>query len=144
MRDVNQVELIGHVGHDPEVKPFDNGGSIVKFSFATSREWKGKDGEKREETCWHNIEVNSGKGPGDFVEKYVRKGDYLRIVGRIKNRKYEQDGETKYYSSVVIPPYRGSVDKLSRRQDDDNDAAPASNQNGSSGTDVRLDDEIPF
>ena len=140
MRDVNEVELIGHVGGDPEVKTFDNGGSIVKFSVATSERWKSKDGQDKEETCWHNVEVNGGRGPGDFAEKYIHKGDHVRIVGKIRNRKYEQNGETKYFSSVVIPPYRGAIDKINKG----GDVAPASNQNGSSGTDVPLDDEIPF
>jgi single-strand DNA-binding protein len=140
LRDVNQVELIGHVGGDPEVKTFDNGGSIVKFSVATSERWKSKDGQDKEETCWHNIEVNGGRGPGDFAEKYIHKGDHVRIVGKIRNRKYEQNGETKYFSSVAVPPYWGAIDKINKG----GDVAPASNQNDSGGTDVPLDDDIPF
>jgi single-strand DNA-binding protein len=35
------------------------------------------------------------------VEKYVKKGSKLYIEGKITNRQYEKDGQTKYYTSII-------------------------------------------
>ena len=37
---VNKVILIGNLGADPEVKTSQDGTSIVRFSIATSDQWK--------------------------------------------------------------------------------------------------------
>lgn len=142
MRSVNQVELIGYVGKDPEVQTFSNGNAIVKFSVATSEKWKDKQsGEDREKTCWHNIQCRLlEKGPGKFIESSIRKGDLVRIFGTIDNGSYQdKEGVTKYFSNIVIPPYVGSVDKFYR---DSQGGAVGSDSVGHASD--PLDDDVPF
>ena len=43
---MNKVILLGNVGKDPESRVFENGGTIVKFSLATSESWKDKEGKQ--------------------------------------------------------------------------------------------------
>jgi len=52
----NSVQLIGHLGKDPEVKTF---GKSMKatFSIATTDSYKNQKGEKVEDTQWHNIVI---------------------------------------------------------------------------------------
>lgn len=58
MASVNKVILVGHLGKDPEVRSFPNGGRVANFSVATSETWKDKaSGEKKERTEWHRISV---------------------------------------------------------------------------------------
>ena len=68
----NKTVLVGNVGQEPEVKTFDNGGRIVRFTLATSERWKNKEGEKQEKTEWHNVQCNFD-GLIGVVEKYVKK-----------------------------------------------------------------------
>ena len=51
----NKVQLIGHLGADPEIKTFDSGKKKATLSLATSDNYKKTNGEKVEQTQWHNI-----------------------------------------------------------------------------------------
>jgi single-strand DNA-binding protein len=98
---VNKVILVGNVGKDPETKNFDNGGKIVKFTMATTESYKNRAGEKVENTEWHNIIV-SRKGLNDIAEKYIVKGSKLYVEGSLKTRSWEQNGEKKYMTEIVV------------------------------------------
>lgn len=103
---LNKVELIGRLGKDPEVRNLSNGSSVANFSVATSEKWKDKrSGEMQEKTEWHNIVVWNEKTI-EFVEKYLNKGDLVRIEGKIQTRKWEdQDGKDRYATEIVIPAF---------------------------------------
>jgi len=97
----NSVRLYGNVGQEPEVKQFENGNKVAKFTLATSEKHKDTKGNLVEETTWHNL-VAFGKQV-DTIEKYVNKGDRLTIEGKITNRSYEaKDGTKRYVTEVVI------------------------------------------
>lgn len=101
MAGLNKVILIGRVGKEPEIKNFQNGGSIANFSMATSETWKDRTtGEKKETTDWHNISVG---GPlVDIVQKYVHKGNMLSVEGKLRTRSWEKDGKTNYITEVIV------------------------------------------
>jgi single-strand DNA-binding protein len=42
----NKVQLIGHVGNDPEIKTFDGGKKLAKLNVATNENYKNEKGEK--------------------------------------------------------------------------------------------------
>lgn len=96
---VNKVILIGNVGNDPEIKYIKEDVPVAKFSLATSESYKNKDGERVKNTEWHNIVV--WRGLAKVVEKYVKKGSKLYIEGKLTHRKYEKDGQTKYYTEIL-------------------------------------------
>lgn len=102
MASVNKVILIGNLGKDPEVKSFDNGGMIASFRIATTERWKDKaSGEPKEKTDWHNITVRRA-GLAKVVQDYVKKGMSVYVEGRLTNRSWEQNGETKYITEVDV------------------------------------------
>lgn len=106
----NKITLIGYVGRDPETQTFQNGGSITNFSMATSESWKDKQsGEWKEKSIWHRIAVSGATG--GYVQRNIKKGDLVIVEGQQDNRKYEQNGETKYISEVRVG-YGGSVQKV--------------------------------
>lgn len=97
---VNKIILVGNVGDNPKVTHLDNGTAVAKFSLATSEVWKNKNGEKQENTTWHNIVL--WKGLAEIAEKYVIKGMQVYIEGKQLNRSYtDKDGVKKYTSEVV-------------------------------------------
>ena len=52
MQDLNRVQLIGHLGHDPEVKYTTTGTARTTFSVATRARWKDAAGQVQEATEW--------------------------------------------------------------------------------------------
>ena len=97
----NKVQLIGHVGNDPEIKTFDGGKKLAKLTIATNESYKNEKGEKVEETQWHNL-VAWGK-TAEIIEKYVVKGKEIAIEGKLTHRSYEdKNGEKRYVTEVVI------------------------------------------
>lgn len=97
----NKVQLIGHVGNDPEIKTFDGGKKLAKLAIATNESYKNDKGEKVEETQWHNL-IAWGK-TADTIEKYVVKGKEIAIEGKLTHRSYEdKNGEKRYVTEVVI------------------------------------------
>ena len=97
----NKVQLIGHVGNDPEIKTFDGGKKLAKLNVATNESYKNDKGEKVEETQWHSL-IAWGK-TADIIEKYVVKGKEIGIEGKLTHRSYEdKNGEKRYVTEVVI------------------------------------------
>ena len=98
---VNKVILMGYVGKDPEYKDFDNGGSVAKFTLATTdRAFKTANGtEVPERTEWHNIVLQNGLA--NIAKEYVKKGDKLYIEGKIRTRSYEDNNGVKRYVTEV-------------------------------------------
>ena len=95
----NKVQLIGNLGQDPEVVTLENGSKLAKFSIATSDSYKNAQGEKVEDTQWHNI-VAWGK-LADIVENYLNKGKQVVIEGKLTHRSYEtKEGEKRYITEV--------------------------------------------
>lgn len=95
----NSVQLIGHLGKDPEVKSLTNG-KRVSFTLATNDSYKNAKGEKVADTQWHNI-VIWGK-LGGVAEKYLKKGSEVMVEGRLVHREYEKDGEKRYFTEISV------------------------------------------
>lgn len=98
---LNKAILIGFVGKEPEVRAFDNGAKIATFSLATSdRGYTLANGTVvPERTEWHNIVARGNTV--DFIEKWVKKGSFVYIEGKIRTRDYEtKDGVRKYVTEI--------------------------------------------
>ena len=100
MKGLNKVQLIGNLGIDPETRVTPEGKQITKFRMAVNRTFKNREGESIEDTQWFNIEAWTGLAM--VVEEYLNVGDRVYIEGRLKTEAYEKDGETKYFTKVVV------------------------------------------
>ncbi len=97
----NSVRLIGNLGMSPEVKETANGKKLAKFSIATNESYKDENGQKVEETIWHNLIV-WGK-QADIAEKYLTKGSEVAIEGKLSNRNYtDKDGIKRYVTEIIV------------------------------------------
>lgn len=96
---MNRVILLGNTGRDPDVRDI-NDSKVAKFSFATNKVYKNKQGEKTTETQWHNI-VMWGR-LAETASKYIKKGISLIIEGEIAYRSYEnKEGQTVYITEII-------------------------------------------
>ncbi|MEP0806338.1 MAG: single-stranded DNA-binding protein [Chloroflexota bacterium] len=95
---LNRVQIIGYLGKDPESKYTPTGRKVAHFSVAVTQRWK-SGGETKEYTEWVNVEAWGRLG--EICQEYLKKGSLVYIEGRLKTDKYEDKGETKYYTKVV-------------------------------------------
>ena len=112
---VNKVILVGNLGADPEVRTMQSGDEVCNLSIATSESWKDKaTGEKKDKTEWHRVVIFS-PGLVGVCKNYLNKGAKVYLEGQIQTRNYEQNGEKKYATEVVLRPYRGELTMLDTR-----------------------------
>ena len=97
----NKVQLIGHLGNDPEIITLDSGKKLAKFNMATNETYKNNQGEKITETQWHNLIASNNIA--DITEKYVKKGQEIVIEGKLTSRSYEdKEGIKKYITEIIV------------------------------------------
>ena len=99
MASVNKVILLGRLGRDPKTSDA-QGLAICRLALATTRRYKGRDGEKKEETEWHNVVV-FGK-TAEVAQQYLVKGSEVYIEGRLHTRKYTDKQGVERYATEVI------------------------------------------
>lgn len=97
---LNKVFLIGRVTKQPELRSMQSGTQVATFSLATNRVWKGQDGQKNEETEFHNCTA-FGK-TADVISTYVIKGQEVMIEGRIHTSSWQDKSGNKRYSTGII------------------------------------------
>ena len=81
MKDLNRVQLIGHLGHDPEVKYTERGTARTTFSVATSYCWKDANGQVQEATEW--TPCIAWGALAEVCAQYVTKGSRIYAAGRL-------------------------------------------------------------
>jgi single-strand DNA-binding protein len=97
----NRVTLIGNLGQDPETKTTESGKKLVHFTLATKDGFKNAEGQRVNETTWHNI--IAWNGLADVAGKFLKKGNEVAVEGRIVYRSYEdKKGVTKYITEIVL------------------------------------------
>jgi single-strand DNA-binding protein len=152
-RGINKVILVGNLGKDPELSYLPSGQSVAKFSLATSRSYKDKSGELKEETEWHNI-VAWGK-LGEICAQYLTKGRQAYIEGRIQSRTWEgRDGNKRTSVDIVASDVQmlggrgeggGSAERPGRTMEPVRNSAPSADEGSQeTGAPEITDDDIPF
>jgi single-strand DNA-binding protein len=151
-RGINKVILVGNLGRDPELSYLPSGQSVAKFSLATSRRYKDKSGETKDETEWHNI-VAWGK-TAEICAQYLKKGGQAYVEGRIQSRTWEgRDGQKRTSVDIVADQVvllggrgEGGGEGVGRSLSAGRGAssAPTSDDFNQSGPAEITDDDIPF
>ena len=96
----NSVQLIGHVGKEPEIKNLEGGKKLANISIATNEVYYRENGDKVELTQWHRVTA-WGK-TADIIERFVTKGKEIGIEGKLTHRSYDdKDGNKRYVTEVV-------------------------------------------
>jgi single-strand DNA-binding protein len=146
---------VGNLGRDPELSYLPSGQSVAKFSLATSRSYKDKSGEMKEETEWHNI-VAWGK-LAEIVSQYLTKGRQAYVEGRIQSRTWEgRDGQKRTSVDIVAENIQmlggrgeggegsGRSSGAARGGGSSSSTPPPADEFDQSGPAPITDDDIPF
>ena len=91
MASLNKVQLIGNLGHDPEVSTTTGGSSVAKLNVATTEKFKDRSGNSKEITTWHIVRV--WQQAADFIGKYAKKGTQIYVEGKLRTETWERDGQ---------------------------------------------------
>ncbi len=99
---INEVELVGNLTKDIELRETTSGYSVASTSVATNRKWKNRQtNEFQEETEFHSLVIW-----GDLAQeasKILSKGEKVYVKGRLQNRSWETpEGEKRYTTEVIV------------------------------------------
>ncbi|MEI6020530.1 MAG: single-stranded DNA-binding protein [Bacteroidota bacterium] len=101
MNAINKVQLTGNLGNNPEIKVFENGNKLAKFSLATKEEYFSKSGDKGSETQWHLVSA-WGK-VAEKIESEFKKGSFVSVEGRLVTKSYvDKNGQKRFVTEVVL------------------------------------------
>lgn len=155
MASYNKVILMGNLTRDPEMRVTTSEMAIAQIGLAVNRQYKTRDGEKREEVTF--IDVDAFGKDAELISRYLKKGDPLMLEGRLKLNQWEdKDGNKQSKLRVVLerfqfvggsrsdgessgyeaPPARQSASPAAP-------AAPSGNRAPAADADA-LDDDVPF
>lgn len=128
----NRVQLIGHLGADPELKTLDSGTKVARIRIATNESYKMANGEWKEETMWHS--VTAWEKLAERATQQFHKGSYIMIEGKLINRSYiDASGNKKFLTEVRA----SNIILLDKKH-------PEPNNMETDGQDAEGDDGLPF
>ena len=142
---VNKVMLVGNLGRDPEMRALPSGQQVANFSLATSRRYKDRDGNRKDETEWHNIVVYGKQA--EIAGQYLTKGKMVFVEGRIQTRSWDdkESGKKQYKTEIICENFQmlGSKGDGGGGGGQRESGAGAPSAGHESGGDFQ-DDDIPF
>lgn len=100
-RCLNQVELIGNLTRDPELRYTPAGMAVVSFGLATNRVWVTKQGERKEDAQFHRIVAWNKLA--ELCSQLLAKGRRIYVKGRVQYRDFvDQENNKKQIAEIVI------------------------------------------
>ena len=99
-RGLNKVQIIGHLGKEPEMRYTPSGKPVTTFSVAVSRSWNSADGERHSETEWFNVVAWGNLA--EICKQYLTKGQQVYIEGRLQTRRWDDKEGVKHTNIEVV------------------------------------------
>lgn len=140
MGGVNKVILVGNLGKDPEIKYLEGNIARANFSMATSEFHKDKNGNKIEQTEWHNIVV--WRSMAESAEKLLKKGTQIYLEGKLQTRQWiDKDGNKRNITEIV-----GESFLILQKKEASHHSPPAETDETNTGgfPDTDKKDSLPF
>ncbi|MFC5626840.1 single-stranded DNA-binding protein [Algoriphagus winogradskyi] len=101
MAGVNKVILVGNLGSDPEVKYLEGDNAVANLSIATTEAYKNRNGERVEQTEWHDLEMWGAQAK--IAEQYLKKGSQIYVEGKLKTDKWQDEqGQNRYRTKIRV------------------------------------------
>lgn len=157
MANFNKVILMGNLTRDPEMRVTPNNVSICKLGIAVNRVYSTKDGERKEETTF--VDVDAFGRQAEVISKYLRKGRPILIEGRLKYDQWEtNEGQKRSKLGVVLENFQfvggggegggaGGYESSSppkRESSGAEDGAPQGGGTNFANENDTLDEDVPF
>lgn len=97
----NSVQLVGHLGKNPEINQLAEGKKLARVSLAVNEFYTSASGEKITNTHWFNLVA--WDSTASYMEKQLSKGHQVLIKGRLSARSYEdKSGQTRTITEVIV------------------------------------------
>lgn len=103
--------------------------------MATSNQWTDDNGNRQEETEWHDVVVFGAQA--DACAEYLSKGRQVYVEGRLQTNEWQDDDGNDRYSTEILAR---NVQFLS----DSSAPEPGSPADESDSSDSFEEDDIPF
>lgn len=97
---LNKLQLIGHLGADPEFRVFPEGGSVCTINVATTEHWKDKQGQDQSHTEWTTVVYRNKLA--EIANKILTKGDLVFTEGTKRTRKWHDNKQNVDRYSVEM------------------------------------------
>lgn len=136
---MNKVIISGRLTKDTELRSSESGVSVARFTIATNRNFKNKEGNYDADF----ISCVAYRNTAEFIKKYFKKGDGIIVDGRIQTGSYDaQDGTKRYTTDVVVENVEFNGSKNTEKSEN----VPQNiKSNYESNEEVKLEDfELPF
>lgn len=118
---INQMQIVGRLGRDAEIRTLQSGSRVATFSVATSESWKDRDsGERKEVTQWHRVVTYQQPLIG-LIEKRGKKGSLVFVQGPLTYRTWRKDGEASDRSEAELKVGPTDTLRFLEKADSDND-----------------------
>ena len=138
-RGLNKVQIIGHLGREPEMRYTPSGRPVTTFTVAVSRSWNTVDGERHNETEWFNVVAWGNLA--EICKQYLTKGQQVYIEGRLQTRRWDDKEGVKHTSVEVVA---NEMMMLGERRDHNNQSQQASDAVSDENEMTANEDEFPF
>ena len=138
-RGLNKVQIIGHLGKEPEMRYTPSGKPVTTFTVAVSRSWNTVDGERHNETEWFNVVAWGNLA--EICKQYLNKGQQVYVEGRLQTRRWEDKEGGKHNSVEVVA---NEMMMLGERREHNNHTQPASDTTSEENSMETNEDEFPF
>ena len=112
---MNKAILMGRLTRDPEVRysQTDSSMAIARFSLAVDRRYK----KQGDETTADFFNCTAFGKQGEFVEKYLKKGTKMVVIGKIQNDNYtNKDGQKVYSVQIIVEEMEFAESKMAAGQ----------------------------
>ncbi len=102
---MNQVQLLGRLTKDPELKYTTAGKAFLRISIAVPQE--------RDKTQANFINCVAWNKPAEIIAEHFKKGNRINLVGKLTSRQYEDAGVKKWVTEVMIDSFDFIENKVS-------------------------------
>ncbi len=99
---LNKITLIGNLGANPALRDATEHRKVANVRLATRRRWKDRDGNRQEDTQWHQL-VFWGR-QAELAKRLLKKGQLVLVEGRLNTTSWpdrEDESRTHYRTEVV-------------------------------------------
>lgn len=140
MPSLNQVNLIGNLTRDPELRYTPKGSAVAKCGLAINRTWKNEAGEKKEEATF--IDFEAWGHTAEALAKFCKKGKSIYVGGRLQLDVWEDKNTHQKQQKLKVVAEQ--IQFLGGR-DDNTGAGPAPKTEAPEAKAEKEDDsQIPF
>ncbi len=140
---LNNVQLVGRLTRDPELRFTTSGVPMCRFDLAVNRGYKDKSGEWKDDTCF--IPVVVWREAGQRCGEKLKKGSPVYVEGRLKSKNWEtKDGQKRSGHEVdaLRVQFLEKADTGAGAASDED--APAPEAETESGVSAPVTEDVPF